>query len=78
MRARWPRAKWRFAAYAVAAIVAAEQVAENAHWLSDAVAAAALGVGGVYAIRWVVMKLGFTDARPVGSRLSGSQLLPSE
>jgi membrane-associated phospholipid phosphatase len=41
----WPRARWRWFGYVIAAIVAAERVAENAHWCSDAVVAAALGVG---------------------------------
>jgi len=50
----WPRSRWRWGAYLIAAITAAERVAENAHWLSDAVAAAALGVGGVYLLHWIV------------------------
>jgi membrane-associated phospholipid phosphatase len=50
----WPRSRWRWLAYGVAAVTAAERVAENAHWLSDAVAAAALGVGGVYLLHWIV------------------------
>jgi membrane-associated phospholipid phosphatase len=53
----WPRAKWRWLCYAWAAVVAAERVAENAHWLSDCVAAAGLGVGGVYLIHWFLTKL---------------------
>jgi membrane-associated phospholipid phosphatase len=32
-------------------LVAAERVLENGHWLSDVVAAAALGVGSVYVVR---------------------------
>jgi undecaprenyl-diphosphatase len=43
--------RWRGAFYAVAVMVAAERVLENGHWLSDVVAAAALGVGCVYAVR---------------------------
>jgi membrane-associated phospholipid phosphatase len=50
----WPRAKWRWIGYAVAAICALERVAENAHWLSDVVAGAALGVGGVYIVAAVL------------------------
>jgi membrane-associated phospholipid phosphatase len=68
----WPRSRWRWLGYAVAGVVAIERVAENAHWLSDAVAAAALGVGGVYLIRWIVAKLVDVpdeDARRVASRL---------
>jgi membrane-associated phospholipid phosphatase len=43
--------RWRWAFYVLAACVAAERVLENAHWLSDAVAAAALGVGGAWVVR---------------------------
>ena len=53
----WPRAKWRWLCFAWAGIVAVERVAENAHWLSDCVAAAGLGVGGVYLIHWFLTKL---------------------
>jgi membrane-associated phospholipid phosphatase len=52
----WPRAKWRWVAYVIATIAASERVLENAHWLSDAVAGAALGVGGVYVIAWAVTR----------------------
>jgi membrane-associated phospholipid phosphatase len=47
----WPRFRWLF--YAIATLVAIERIAENAHWLSDNVAAAALGIGGVALIRWI-------------------------
>ena len=47
----WPRFRWAF--YALATVVAMERFAENAHWLSDTVAAAALGVAGVHLIRWI-------------------------
>jgi membrane-associated phospholipid phosphatase len=53
----WPKARWRWGAYVIATIVAAERVAENAHWLSDTVAAAALGIGGVRLIAWLLRKL---------------------
>jgi membrane-associated phospholipid phosphatase len=53
----WPKARWRWGAYVIATIVAAERVAENAHWLSDTVAAAALGIGGVHLIAWLLRKL---------------------
>ena len=53
----WPRSRWRWLAFAVATLVALERVAENAHWLSDCVAAAALGVGGVHLIHWMLIKL---------------------
>jgi membrane-associated phospholipid phosphatase len=47
----FPRGRWAF--YAVAVIVAMERIAENAHWCSDTVGAAALGIGGVQLIRWI-------------------------
>jgi membrane-associated phospholipid phosphatase len=52
----WPKSPWRWLGYGIACLVAAERVAENAHWFSDAVGAAALGVGGVYLIHYVVTK----------------------
>jgi membrane-associated phospholipid phosphatase len=71
-----PRRRWlRWTAYAVAGLVALERVAENAHWLSDVVAAAALGVGGVYLIHWIVTKVVDArgeDARRVASRLTSA------
>ena len=48
----WPR--WRTLWYSVASFVAIERVAENAHWLSDVVAGAALGIGGAYAVAWLL------------------------
>ncbi len=43
----FPRWRWRGAVFLLAGIVAAERVLENAHWLSDAVAAVIMGVGGL-------------------------------
>ena len=43
--------RWRCVFYGVATLVALERISENAHWLSDNVAAAALGIGGVWVIR---------------------------
>ncbi len=42
----YPAKRWVF--YALAAITAAERAMETAHWLSDCVAAAALGIGLVH------------------------------
>ena len=53
----WPRARWRWVFWVVAAAVAIERVAETAHWLSDSVAAAALGVGGAKLLAWGVDRL---------------------
>jgi membrane-associated phospholipid phosphatase len=52
----WPRSQWRWVAYAIAAVAASERVLENAHWFSDALAGAALGVGGVHLIAWIVTR----------------------
>lgn len=51
-----PRGRWAF--YVIAAVTAFERVAENAHYVSDVVAGAVLGVAGVYLVRWVLA--GFT------------------
>lgn len=48
-----PRSRWRWTFFLVATVVAAERVAENAHWFSDTVAAAALGIGGAHLVRWL-------------------------
>ncbi|HEY7086974.1 MAG TPA: phosphatase PAP2 family protein [Tepidisphaeraceae bacterium] len=59
--------RWRWGFYLLAMLVAAERVAENAHWLSDAVAAAALGVGCVAVARRML----WDKRRPVvGARKS--------
>jgi membrane-associated phospholipid phosphatase len=47
----WPRFRWMF--YALATLVAIERVSENAHWLSDVVAGAALGIVGVKLVWWI-------------------------
>jgi len=53
----WPRARWWWLLYVAAALVAAERFAENAHWLSDCVAAAALGIGGAKLVAWGIDRL---------------------
>ena len=45
----WP--KLRLPLFALASIVAIERVTENAHWLSDVVSAAALGIGSGWIVR---------------------------
>ena len=50
----YPRARWSF--YVVAIVVGAERVLENAHYLSDVVGAAVLGIAGVHFIRWIVTR----------------------
>jgi membrane-associated phospholipid phosphatase len=66
--------RWRWAFYTVAVMVGAERVLENGHWLSDVVAAAALGVGSVHLVR----RLGW-DAwanREEAEQRHGRQALP--
>ena len=46
--------RWRFAFYAIAAITSVERFMETAHWFSDTVAAAALGIGGAYLMSWLL------------------------
>jgi membrane-associated phospholipid phosphatase len=48
----WPRWRWFF--YFAAALVAAERVMENAHWLSDTVGAAGLAICGVH-LMWRII-----------------------
>ena len=74
----WPKSPWRWLGFAIASIVAAERVAENAHWLSDAVGAAALGIGCVYLIHYVVTKVFHVENRNDDRRaapLAGHPLL---
>jgi membrane-associated phospholipid phosphatase len=51
----WPR--WRWAFYAAAAVTAVERMVENAHYLSDCVAAAGLGVLAAHAAHALVGRL---------------------
>jgi membrane-associated phospholipid phosphatase len=60
----YPRARWTF--YLIAAVVGAERVLEDAHYLSDVVGAAILGIAGVHVIRWIVT----SRCRVVASGLS--------
>jgi membrane-associated phospholipid phosphatase len=46
--------RWRWAFYTIAAITSAERFLETAHWFSDTVAAAALGIGGAYLMYWLL------------------------
>ena len=71
----WPNAKWRWAAFVVAGLVAVERVVENAHWLSDVVAAVALGIGCVHVVRWLVMRY-FPPPAPLEAR--GPEVIANE
>ncbi len=46
--------RWRWLAYSIAAICAAERFLETAHYFSDTVVAAALGIGGAHLLAWAL------------------------
>lgn len=47
--------RWRWAFFVIAAITAAERVLENAHYLSDVVAGAGLGIGTAWLVARVIL-----------------------
>jgi membrane-associated phospholipid phosphatase len=49
----FPRARWLF--LSIATMTAMERVAENAHWLSDSLAGAVLGIAGVH-LTWRLIR----------------------
>ena len=49
--------RWRYAFYALAVVVAAERVAENAHYVTDVVAGAGLGVLSAYLTYWTLYRI---------------------
>jgi undecaprenyl-diphosphatase len=52
-----PRSRWRWAFYALAAVVGIERVAENAHYVTDVIAGAALGTLSGYLTYWGMDRL---------------------
>ena len=46
--------RWRWAFYALAAVVGIERIAENAHYLTDVIAGAGLGVMSAYLTYWAM------------------------
>jgi undecaprenyl-diphosphatase len=69
----WPRWRWLF--YIAAALVAAERVMENAHWLSDVVGAGGLAVCGVHLmwriiLPWVTAAPGIKIEPPTAANLN--------
>lgn len=48
-----PRPGWRFVFYGLAAVVAAERVAENAHFVTDVIAGAGVGTLSAYVTFWI-------------------------
>ncbi len=53
--------RWRYAFYAAAAIVGLERVLENAHYLTDVIAAAAIGIISAHLAAWLGKKLGCSN-----------------
>jgi membrane-associated phospholipid phosphatase len=49
--------RWRWVFYALAAVVAAERVAENAHYVTDVIAGAGLGTLSAYVTYWVMSRI---------------------
>ena len=45
--------RWRYVFFALAAVVGAERVAENAHYLTDVIAGAGVGTLCAYVVHWV-------------------------
>ncbi len=59
--------RWRRAIYAGAAMVGIERVLENAHYVSDVVAAALLGIYGARLVWWICERLtAAVEGKPVG------------
>jgi len=50
--------RWRVVFFALAAVVAAERVAENAHYLTDVIAGAGLGTLSAYVVYWALHRVG--------------------
>jgi membrane-associated phospholipid phosphatase len=61
--------RWRYAFYALAAVVGIERVAENAHYVTDVIAGAALGTLSAYLAYWSSSRLlrPRPEARPQGA-----------
>jgi membrane-associated phospholipid phosphatase len=52
-----PRWRWRWVFYPLAAIVGIERVAENAHYVTDVIAGAGLGILSAYLTHWTLDRL---------------------
>jgi membrane-associated phospholipid phosphatase len=49
--------RWRWAFYPLAAVVAVERVAENAHYVTDVIAGAGVGTASAYLTYWLCMRI---------------------
>ena len=68
--------RWRYLFYGLAAVVGAERVAENAHYLTDVIAGAGLGVLSAYLTYWRVDRLAKAkraDARDANETAIGAE-----
>ena len=63
--------RWRYAFFGLAAVVGAERVAENAHYLTDVIAGAGVGTLSAYAAFWLSSRV--FGAREEEELLSGSE-----
>jgi membrane-associated phospholipid phosphatase len=69
--------RWRYLFYALAAVVGAERVAENAHYLTDVIAGAGVGTLSTYLSFWLcTWLLRAPGASPAGSP-AGEKVAPS-
>jgi membrane-associated phospholipid phosphatase len=66
--------RWRWVWYALASMVAAERVLEGAHYLSDAVAAALVGILSAHLAWWLWRRYAQGNEQPAGN-LAGDPLL---
>jgi membrane-associated phospholipid phosphatase len=58
--------RWRYVFFALAAVVGAERVAENAHYLTDVIAGAGVGTFSAYLAYWMATRV-FRPLEPAGA-----------
>ena len=63
--------RWRYAFYAGAAVVGAERVAENAHYVTDVIACAGVGTAAAYVTYWVMSRIVPAPRRVEGQGTEG-------
>jgi membrane-associated phospholipid phosphatase len=69
--------RWRWAFYALAAVVGIERVAENAHYLTDVIAGAGVGMLSAYLAYWVSSRA-FQPRVPLIEQRESGQRRPSQ
>lgn len=65
--------RWRWAFYPFAAVVAIERVAENAHYVTDVIAGAGVGVASAYLAYWLGERLTRQRVAPGGFPIDASE-----